>query len=333
METNKYKALLKAVELGSITAAAQELGYSPSGLTRLLDGLEKDLGFPVLTRGPQGVGFTHEGEELLPVFRELLHWQGRLNEYCAAIRGLEQGELFVGSYYSIAARWLPTILQKFQRDYPGIRIHVQEAGNSRLLEGLQERRLSCVLFSRPQNYSGEWLPLYSDRYVAWIPESFPQARRRPHSLRRLLVRALLNPFPTREPPSRLFSRSTISSRMCDLPPAICTPAGAWWKRGWAFPWTMSSALPAGRAGSRCCPLPPGKNWNWAFIFLPTGMRPQPLKNSLSMSRILWLRSRQKKEPPAKSSKNRQKNSPGYRRKEKRLHPKMERNTHHGRSVL
>ena len=32
METNKYKALLKAVELGSITAAAQELGYS-SGLT------------------------------------------------------------------------------------------------------------------------------------------------------------------------------------------------------------------------------------------------------------------------------------------------------------
>ena len=195
METNKYKALLKAVELGSITAAAQELGYSPSGLTRLLDGLEKDLGFPVLTRGPQGVGFTHEGEELLPVFRELLHWQGRLNEYCAAIRGLEQGELFVGSYYSIAARWLPTILQKFQRDYPGIRIHVQEAGNSRLLEGLQERRLSCVLFSRPQNYSGEWLPLYSDRYVAWIPESFPQARQAAISPEEIAQLPFIEPFP------------------------------------------------------------------------------------------------------------------------------------------
>lgn len=60
-ETNKYKALLQAIEQGSITAAARELEYSPSGLTRVLDGLERELGLPLLQRSPQGVELTLEG--------------------------------------------------------------------------------------------------------------------------------------------------------------------------------------------------------------------------------------------------------------------------------
>lgn len=72
MDTHKYKALLKAMESGSISAAAQELGYSPSGLNRLLDSLEKELGFTVLDRTPQGVVLTSEGRGLLPKIRENL---------------------------------------------------------------------------------------------------------------------------------------------------------------------------------------------------------------------------------------------------------------------
>ena len=54
MDTEKYQALLQAVEQGSITAAARDLGYSPSGLTRMLDSLERDLGFSLLFRKKKG---------------------------------------------------------------------------------------------------------------------------------------------------------------------------------------------------------------------------------------------------------------------------------------
>ena len=103
MDTEKYQALLQAVEQGSITAAARDLGYSPSGLTRMLDSLERDLGFSLLFRTSQGVQLTREGNRLLPAIRELLYWSRQIREESAGILGLEQGELFVGSYYSIAS--------------------------------------------------------------------------------------------------------------------------------------------------------------------------------------------------------------------------------------
>lgn len=178
METKKYQALLKAVELGSITAAAQELDYSPSGLTRVLDSLEKELGFPVLFRGPQGVEFTREGKAIVPKLREILRYEAQIEEYCASLQGLVKGELYIGSYYSIATQWLPTILKRFQEDYPGIRVHVQEAGNRSLQDALNQRDLQCCLYNKPDNYEGDWIPLYSDRLTAWIPKSHPLAKKR-----------------------------------------------------------------------------------------------------------------------------------------------------------
>ena len=51
MDTKKLEALLTAVELGSFTRAAEVLGYTQSGLTHMMNSLEKDIGFTVLLRG------------------------------------------------------------------------------------------------------------------------------------------------------------------------------------------------------------------------------------------------------------------------------------------
>ena len=44
MDTKKLEALLTAVELGSFTRAAEVLGYTQSGLTHMMNSLEKDIG-------------------------------------------------------------------------------------------------------------------------------------------------------------------------------------------------------------------------------------------------------------------------------------------------
>ena len=43
MDTKKLEALLTAVELGSFTRAAEVLGYTQSGLTHMMNSLEKDI--------------------------------------------------------------------------------------------------------------------------------------------------------------------------------------------------------------------------------------------------------------------------------------------------
>ena len=51
METAKIAALLAAAELGSISKAAENLGYTQSGVTHIVNSLEEEAGFPLLMRG------------------------------------------------------------------------------------------------------------------------------------------------------------------------------------------------------------------------------------------------------------------------------------------
>ena len=51
MESKKLEALMMAVDLGSFTRAAEVLGYTQSGLTHMMNSLEKEIGFPLLERG------------------------------------------------------------------------------------------------------------------------------------------------------------------------------------------------------------------------------------------------------------------------------------------
>ena len=61
MESKKLEALLMAVDLGSFTKAAEVLGYTQSGLTHMMNSLEKEVGFTLLERGRSGVRLTAAG--------------------------------------------------------------------------------------------------------------------------------------------------------------------------------------------------------------------------------------------------------------------------------
>ena len=47
MDTVKLAALLTAAELGSISKAAEALGYTQSGVTHIINSLEEEAGFPL----------------------------------------------------------------------------------------------------------------------------------------------------------------------------------------------------------------------------------------------------------------------------------------------
>ena len=65
MDTKKLEALAAAVQYGSFTRAAEALGYTQSGMTHMMNSLERDIGFPVLLRGRGGVRLT-PGAHLSP---------------------------------------------------------------------------------------------------------------------------------------------------------------------------------------------------------------------------------------------------------------------------
>ena len=62
----KIKAFIKTVELGSISKAADSLAYSQSGISRMIQDLEREWKVTLLERGKGGVRLTSDGYKLLP---------------------------------------------------------------------------------------------------------------------------------------------------------------------------------------------------------------------------------------------------------------------------
>ena len=71
MDTERISALICTIEEGSLTAAAEKLGYTTSGVSRMMAALEEETGFPLLVRSRSGVIPTEECSQLLPVMQEI----------------------------------------------------------------------------------------------------------------------------------------------------------------------------------------------------------------------------------------------------------------------
>ena len=55
MDVGKYEAFLRVAELGNLTRAAGELGYTQSAVSRIVADLEKEWDVCLLTRSRSGV--------------------------------------------------------------------------------------------------------------------------------------------------------------------------------------------------------------------------------------------------------------------------------------
>mgnify|MGYP002583331475 CR=1 FL=1 len=87
MESEKCRVLLCAIDKGSITAAAEAMGYTISGVSRMMAALEAEVGFPLLRRSREGVTPTNECCRLLPSFREMVAQAEQCRQIAGEVRG------------------------------------------------------------------------------------------------------------------------------------------------------------------------------------------------------------------------------------------------------
>lgn len=174
MDTEKCKALLCTIDTGSLSAAAEHLGYTPSGISRMMAALEQEAGFPLLVRSRAGVCPTAECEELMPVFRSLAKWGEQFEQMTAEIKGLETGRVVVGISSSGYYRWLSGLIVDFCKSYPKIEVQVLDDITSALTVAMEEHRADLCLMSRREG-NFRWLPIAREEMVAWIPMGHPLA--------------------------------------------------------------------------------------------------------------------------------------------------------------
>lgn len=186
MNTIKCQILLKAVELGSITRAAEEMGYTQSAVSRSIADLEREWDVTLLTRNKDGVVLTSQGESLLPDIQSLCNAQRTLESQVSALHGLTRGTLRVGTFTSVSIHWLPGVMKEFLSLYPGIRFQLVSKWEFTEVEELVRRgQVDCGFLGLPAGDGLDISPLRRDRLLAVLPPDHPLAEAECYPMARL----------------------------------------------------------------------------------------------------------------------------------------------------
>lgn len=173
MNIDKYTIFLRVVEAGSITTAAQQLGYTQSGVSHAVNSLEEEFGFPLLIRRKSGVTLTDEASRLLPEMREVVLSNERLRQTVSAISGVNTGSIRVGTFSSVAVQWIPALVKSFQQQYPLVELQLYNGSYSQLAIRIAGKRLDCAFASQAVQGEQSFSPLYRDPLVLLLPPGHP----------------------------------------------------------------------------------------------------------------------------------------------------------------
>lgn len=175
MDTRKLEILMTAADLGSFTRASEVVGYTQSGLTHMMDALEKEIGFPLLRRSHSGVQLTPEGARLMPAIRELLKANANLENQIRLVAQSRQAEVIrIAAYSSIAMHWMPEVLYRFRRQCPQVSVDLRMVDHALEPFELLEKGQTDVIFASRQPYDDcHWIPLYSETMYAILPQNYP----------------------------------------------------------------------------------------------------------------------------------------------------------------
>lgn len=170
MSLKKYEAFAKTVELGSLTRAAEALGYTQSGISHIMRSLEEDFGFTLLIRGHSRISLTEAGEQTLPMILAVLGKEQALRSMVDGLHGAVTGTIRVGTFTSVAVHWLPGVIMEFQKTYPGVDFKIFNGDYYDVDKWLREEEIDLGFITLPAPDGVRCIPLLQDRLMAILPK-------------------------------------------------------------------------------------------------------------------------------------------------------------------
>ena len=172
----KYLAFVKTAELKSFSLAGEALGYSQSGISRMIHDLESEWGLTLMERDRSGVRLTSDGIRLLPWAEKLCRAFFEMEQKVSEVNGLMQGLVRIGAFSSVATHWLPPMIQKFQKDYPGIDYEILIGDYEEVEAWVASGRVDCGFSELPERSRFDPLFVVKDELMVILPENHPLTR-------------------------------------------------------------------------------------------------------------------------------------------------------------
>src|SRR5262252_10404632 len=184
IDIDQLRTLIAIAETGSFTRAADVVHKTQSAVSMQMKRLEERLGRPVFARDGRASKLTEDGERLLDYARRIV----KLNvEALSAFSDAElTGRVRLGVPDDYADRYLPEIMARFSRAYPGVELTVTCEPTTELFERIAANALDLAIVTncdgrRPVEVfrRERLLWISSNRHSTHLEERLPLALGRP----------------------------------------------------------------------------------------------------------------------------------------------------------
>ena len=143
LDVDQLRAFIAIAETGSFTKAAEVVNKTQSAVSMQMKRLEERLERPIFARDGRASKLTEDGQRLLDYARRIV----KLNvETIAAFSDAElSGRVRLGVPDDYADRYLPEIMARFSRAYPGVELTVICEPSVDLLERIDANEIDLAI--------------------------------------------------------------------------------------------------------------------------------------------------------------------------------------------
>jgi DNA-binding transcriptional LysR family regulator len=171
MDIRQLQYFVEVANQKSFTKAAQTLHVSQPSISKMMKGLEEELGVVLLDRTERKMDLTDAGELVYEHAKKVLQVMDSLSSSIAEMRNVQRGRVKMGMMPTVGSFLLPNVIALFKKDYPGIDIEMKEYSAKLLEIQVEQGSIDVGLTVLPEDTSKfAAVPLLAEDLVAIVHE-------------------------------------------------------------------------------------------------------------------------------------------------------------------
>ena len=171
---HQLRCFLHVYDAGSLTGAAERMGYSQPSISEQVRTLEQSVGTQLFTRVGRGVVPTSAAEEMRPHAERALAAAEQAMRSARSVTELESGTIRFGMFGTSRLYASADLIADVLERYPGVRVELVGQNSVDVMEDLRRGRIEAAMIAVPQVASEGMrvVPVATDElvYVSADPE-------------------------------------------------------------------------------------------------------------------------------------------------------------------
>lgn len=182
MTLEQLRIFVAVAEREHLTQAARALNLTQSATSAAIARLEERHATRLFDRIGRRIVLTEAGRLFLAEARAVLAQAATAEKVLAGLSGLAHGSLALAASQTVAGYWLPALIERYRRLYPGIRVSLA-IGNTDFVAGQVREGFADLGFAEGETEDAALIasPVASDEMVLIAPVTHPWAWKVPRS--------------------------------------------------------------------------------------------------------------------------------------------------------